>query len=148
MVILLPAAVDGLNALEEGLNKEKLLERLAALDKATKTETWVLLPKFKLNCRLDLRGDLALMGMPSAFLEKAANFSDMCQAEHLFLSAAVHQAFVEVAEQGTEAGAASLLGASNSLPPLIRVDHPFLFLIRENQTGAIVFLGRLVDPTN
>src|SRR5438132_3977451 len=150
MVILLPEAVDGLGALEQRLDAKELTSWLAALDQARESEAIVVLPKFKLNCRLNLKDDLAAMGMPSAF-KPGADFSGMTSAEKLWISDVVHQAFVDVNEEGTEAAAATAVAmtrsASASHTPLFRVDHPFLFLIRERQTGSILFLGRVVDPT-
>ncbi|PYJ81066.1 MAG: serpin family protein, partial [Verrucomicrobia bacterium] len=149
-VILLPEAVDGLGALEQRLDAKELTSWLAALDQARESEAIVVLPKFKLNCRLNLKDDLAAMGMPSAF-KPGADFSGMTSAEKLWISDVVHQAFVDVNEEGTEAAAATAVAmtrsASASHTPLFRVDHPFLFLIRERQTGSILFLGRVVDPT-
>jgi serpin B len=69
----------------------------------------------------------------------------------LYLSAVIHQAFVEVDEKGTEAAAATgAVVAARGIPappPVFRADHPFLFLIRENETGSILFMGRVVDPS-
>ena len=150
MVILLPQAVDGLGALEQRMNAKELTSWLAALDQARESEAIVVLPKFKLNCRLNLKDNLAAMGMPSAFGSEA-DFSGMTSARDLWISDVVHQAFVDVNEEGTEAAAATAVvvtrSASVSHTPVFRVDHPFLFLIRERQTGSILFLGRVVDPT-
>ena len=71
----------------------------------------------------------------------------------LFISAVVHKAFVEVSEEGTEAAAATAVVMTRSAvhmhaePPVFRADHPFLFLIRDNRTGGLLFLGRITDPT-
>ncbi len=69
----------------------------------------------------------------------------------LFISAAIHQAFVDVNEEGTEAAAATAVvmrpTAMAPPPPTFRADHPFVFLIRENETGSILFVGRLADPS-
>ncbi len=150
MVILLPEAVDGLSALEQRLNAKVLTSWLAALDQAHESEAIVVLPKFKLNCRLNLKDDLAAMGMASAF-KPGADFSGMTPAEKLWISEVVHQALVDVNEEGTEAAAATTVVVTRSVneshAPVFRVDHPFLFLIRERQTGSILFLGRVVDPT-
>ena len=80
-----------------------------------------------------------------------ADFSGMTDQSDLFISAVVHQAFVEVNEEGTEAAAATgvqlrATSARIGAPPLFRADHPFVFMIRQKQTGAILFLGRLVEP--
>jgi len=73
----------------------------------------------------------------------------MATREKLFISAVVHKAFVDVNEKGTEAAAATGVAAGTlSLPPpaMFRADHPFLFLIRDNVTGSILFMGRLANP--
>jgi serpin B len=88
------------------------------------------------------------MGMVDAF--GAADFSGMTGQRDLFISAVVHKAFVDVNEEGTEAAAATAVLMARSIPPptpVFRADHPFLFLIRENSTGSILFLGRVVDPS-
>ncbi len=68
----------------------------------------------------------------------------------IFISKVIHEAFVEVHEKGTEAAAATVVAMSSGLPrhPIFRADHPFLFLIRENRGGNILFLGRIVDPSD
>jgi len=150
MIILLPKAVDGLGALEKGLDSANLGQWLSALDAAPETKADLFLPKFKLNCRLDLAGTLSALGMPTAFSANA-DFSGITSTPSLRISDVVHQAFVDVNEEGTEAAAATAvvmrLTASVQRTPVLRVDHPFLFLIRENRTGSILFLGRVVDPS-
>jgi serpin B len=148
MVVLLPEAKDGLKALEGRLNEGNLATWLGDLDKARETEVVVQLPKFKLSSQFGLKPTLAAMGMPTAFSE-AADFSGMDGTHDLFITAVVHQAVVEVNEQGTEAAAATAVVVglkSASMGPVFRADHPFLFLIRERQSGAILFLGRMANP--
>ena len=89
--------------------------------------------------------------MPAAFVVGEADFSGMSGSRDFAISAIVHKAFVEVEEKGTEAAAATgVVMARASMvaapPPVFRADHPFLFLIRDNRTGSILFLGRLVRP--
>ena len=94
------------------------------------------------------------MGMPRAFTPGEADFSGMSSEEELFLSAVIHKAFVDVNEEGTEAAAATGIAVGATAfevpeePAVFRADHPFLFLIRDNRTGSLLFLGRLVDPNN
>jgi len=79
-----------------------------------------------------------------------ADFSGMTAARDLFISHVVHQAFVDVNEEGTEAAAATGVAMTKLIalrPLVLRTDHPFIFLIRENRTGSILFLGRVMDPT-
>jgi serine protease inhibitor len=150
MVVLLPREVDGLAALEAQLNAANLGQWLASADAAPEVKSELYLPRFKLNCRLDLAKDLAAMGMPAAF-GSSADFSGMNGQRNLTLSQVVHQAVIDVNEEGTEAAAATAVGVSalavRRPNPVFRVDHPFIFLIRENQTGSLLFLGRVVDPT-
>ena len=88
------------------------------------------------------------MGMPAAFAD--ADFSGMTGNRDLFISEVVHKAYVAVDEEGTKAAAATAvimrLGAVMDESVLMMLDHPFLFLIRDNSTGTILFLGRVLDP--
>ena len=90
--------------------------------------------------------------MTDAFTGRA-DFSGMDGTNDLFISALIHKAFVEVNEEGTEAAAATAVVMETKgihipeEPVVFRADHPFLFLIRDNRTGSILFLGRIVDPT-
>ena len=92
------------------------------------------------------------MGMKRAF-SQAADFSGISTVEDLFISAVLHKAYVDVNEEGTEAAAATgvvMRAMSARLPqpvPVFRADHPFLFLIRDTQTGSVLFLGRLTNPS-
>ncbi|MGH2571071.1 MAG: serpin family protein [bacterium] len=151
MVILLPAAVDGLASLEARLTFENLTAWLAAVDGVEPRDVEVSLPRFRTRSSFLLNDVLASMGMPAAFDPFAADFSGMNGRRDLFVSVVVHQGFVEVSEEGTEAAAATgvveALGYITSAPPAFRVDHPFLFLIRDNLTGSVLFLGRIVDPS-
>lgn len=149
MVVLLPKAVDGLGALEKSLTAEKLAGYLAA---ARKQQVRVFLPRFKVSCQFGLGKTLAAMGMSDAF-SRAADFSGMDGTKDLYISAVVHKAFVEVNEEGTEAAAATgvvmgrkSLAVGEPPIPVFRADHPFLYMIRHNATGAILFMGRLSDP--
>ena len=146
MIILLPHAVDSLSGLEDRLNAKDLGQWIAGLDQARPAELSVLLPRFKTTQTFELAKELAALGMPSAF-QVSADFSGMTGTRELSLSKVIHQAFVEVNEEGTEAAAATAVHAySKSMSRHVRVDHPFIFLIRENRTGSILFLGRIVDP--
>ncbi len=148
MLLLLPTEKDGLAQLENSLNGENL-------------DFWrqhlfpekidVYLPQFKMSSGFRLKKTLAEMGMPDAFGENA-DFSGMDGTRELLISAIIHKAFVEVNEEGTEAAAATAVvmrgrGLAPAPPSEFRADHPFLFLIRDNQTGSILFLGRVIDPS-
>jgi serpin B len=144
MLILLPDRIDGLADLEAGLSPERLR---ALLDGLSEHEVPVKLPRFKIASKFELPRVLSTMGMPSAFAPGEADFSAMDGRRDLYISAAYHQAFVEVNEEGTEAAAATGIGVGiTSVPPSFTADHPFLFLIRDNVTGSILFLGRVADP--
>jgi serpin B len=148
MVILLPAAVDGLGSLESILTFESLTAWLAMLDAAEPTEIILSLPRFRTASSFVLNDVLAAMGMPTAFDPVAADFSGMNGRRDLAVQVVVHKGFVDVNEEGTEAAAATGVGVgATSLPPPLLVDHPFLFLIRDNLTGSVLFLGRIVDPS-
>ncbi len=110
----------------------------------------VYLPKFKITSQFQLDETLKSMGMVSAFNAATADFSGMTERRGLFLSAVIHKTFVDVNEEGTEAAAATggFAVGSPDEPKTFRADHPFVFLIKDNRTGAILFLGRIVDPTN
>lgn len=150
MVVLLPRQVDGLPALEKNLSAENLRN----WSKVTHFELVdVTLPKFTFSAELQLADTLRAMGMTDAFDPGKADFSGMSTAERFFISAVIHKAFVAVDEEGTEAAAATAItmkaGAAMRQPKepkIFKADHPFLFLIRHNATGEILFVGRLTNP--
>ena len=148
MAILLPKKVDGVKDLEKELTSDVIDGWLA---KIHKREVQVFFPRFKMTSEFSLAETLSTMGMPDAFSGKA-DFSGMTGNRDLFISAVVHKAYVDVNEEGTEAAAAT--GVMMKLtsvplpPPVFRADHPFIFLIRDNQTGSILFLGRVVNPAS
>jgi serpin B len=110
-------------------------------------EVMVQLPKFKLEAEFYLGRTLASMGMPLAFSSQA-DFSGMDGTRNLFIDEVIHKAFVEVNEEGTEAAAATaVVMRTTSMPPQFVADRPFLFLIRENAAGTILFIGRVTDPS-
>jgi len=116
-------------------------------------EVRVHLPRFTMTSTFRLDDTLASMGMADAFMENRADFSGMDgRPGHLHIGAVVHKGFVEVNEEGTEAAAATAVGirvtAMPAPPPEFRADRPFLFLIKENGTGSILFMGRMTDPTD
>jgi serpin B len=119
--------------------------------KLHRREVEVALPRFKTTAEFSLKDTLVAMGMTDAFDAGRADFSGMTGTKDLFISRVVHKAFVDVNEEGTEAAAATAVVmermAMPEPPPVFRADHPFLFLIRDTKTGAILFLGRILDPT-
>lgn len=149
MVVLLPSSKRGFELVEGSLTATKLSEWTAHLELR---EVEVLLPQFLLRFGCELSAALRALGMTDAFDGDVADFSGMDGRESwLFLSAAIHQAFIDVKEEGTEAAAATGLtwaaGLPDETPVKFLADHPFLFVIRDNSTGSILFLGRVVNPT-
>ncbi len=146
--VLLPKTPSGLPALEKLLTPQSLTGWLATL--ATHT-VQVSLPKFKTGSAFDLGAALSTMGMPTAFSNQA-DFSGIDGRRDLNISKVVHKAFVDLSEQGTEAAAATgvvlrSMAMRRPEPPIVfRADHPFLFLIRDTTSGAVLFIGRLMDP--
>jgi serpin B len=147
MLVVLPKKVDGLPAVEKNLTAANL-EKWAALVRKQEVKTY--LPRFKLTEEFQLNSMLAELGMPSAFDDRKADFSGMNGRKDLFISAAVHKAFVDVNEEGTEAAAATgiVVGIRSAPldPKVFRADHPFVFVIRDNRTSSILFIGRIVNP--
>lgn len=148
MVVLLPKTVDGIGDLEKRLTAENLQQWTAKL---ASQKVRVILPKFEMASQFRLGRTLQAMGMERAFNPDRADFSGMNGRRDLYLSAAVHKAFVDVNEEGTEAAAATgiAVGATSAAPmppPVFRADHPFVFLVRDNRTKSILFLGRLTNP--
>jgi len=147
MLIVLPESKTGLSAIESGLSPATL----GAWDgKLRKTKVVVRVPKFKITWGTeDLSAALKALGMKDAFGDWA-DFSGMDGDPHgLVIDGVLHKAFIDVKEEGTEAAAATavgMVGAAVELTPVFLADHPFLFLIRENKTGTILFLGRVTDP--
>jgi len=152
MVLLLPPAKDGLPALEKKLTASVLQQWLGKMQPAPRVE--LALPRFKMTQQFVLDTALGALGMRLAYDGKEADFSGMTGARDLWISSAIHKAFVDVTEEGTEAAAATavVMRATampyDPTPPIVfRADHPFLFLIRDNRSGLILFLGRVADPT-
>ena len=110
------------------------------------------LPRFRLEESFQLSGVLRDLGMAVAFLAGRADFSGISGKSDRLISEVIHKAFVDVNENGTEAAAATgVVMARAAMPrpePVItfHADHPFLFLIRDQETGAILFLGRMNAP--
>jgi len=149
MIVLLPRKIDGIGALESELTTAKLADWTKAV---REREVVVFLPKFKLTSEFSLKRTLIAMGMTNAFSETKADFSGMDGRKNwLYIGAVLHKALVDVNEKGTEAAAATAviavpLGAVEPEPSFV-ADHPFVFLIRDNHTGSVLFLGRIVDPS-
>jgi serpin B len=147
MMIMLPQEVSGIHKLEAKLGTGLYNEYLKSMF-SKKVELW--LPRFRVETQYNLNQSLKHLGMNSAFSGNA-DFSGMTGNKELFISDVAHKAFVEVSEEGTEAAAAT--GAVMSKTSLVkkvefRADHPFIYMIKDNRTGTILFMGRLYEPVN
>jgi serpin B len=148
MVILLPAPGQ-FTAFEAGLNAQRLNEILSAMQS---NQVKLSLPKFKFESSYALKPVLEKMGMPDAFDPERADFSGMTGGRDLLISKVLHKAYIAVDEKGTEAAAATavilvpVMGISASQEIELVIDRPFIFLIRDEPTGAILFVGRVLDP--
>ncbi|NXU51822.1 SPB10 protein, partial [Turnix velox] len=153
MFILLPDDIKdsttGLEQLEREMTYEKLSE-WTDVKKMTKTLVDLYLPKFTMEERYDLSDKLRSMGMHSAFSTNA-DFSGMAEGGDLMISKVIHKSFVAVDEKGTEAAAASAVTVAFtstrvSQTLVFKVDHPFYFFIRHNESKSILFFGRFCSP--
>lgn len=142
-VVLVPGPESSLSALEEGLSPARISQWFQRIQKG---RVRIRLPKFLLTSNFSLADVLRDAGMKTAF-SRSADFSGMTGGRDLAVQNVVHQAYCEVNEAGTEAAAATA-GTMEilSISPVVTVDRPFLFLIRDRGRGTIFFLGRVVDP--
>jgi serpin B len=150
MVVVLPKRSDGLDAVEKALTAEGLDGWVA---KSERRDVILSLPKFRAEASLDLARPLAGLGMKAAFTP-SADFSGISENDPLWISSVIHQAVVKVDEEGTEAAAATAVVAAGAekrperKPPVeFKVDHPFLYVIRDVSTGVCLFLVHVVDPS-
>ncbi|MBK7145016.1 MAG: serpin family protein [Xanthomonadales bacterium] len=160
MQLILPMRADGLAAVEALLDNVHLERWNAAL---VAREVDVALPKFRMDSSLELSAALQQLGLRRAFVNPAdtaggAQFDGISvsadPAERLYIGAVVHKAFVAVDEKGTEAAAATavIMPAGAAMPdmvdftPVFRADRAFIFLIRDRNSGTVLFLGRLQRP--
>jgi serpin B len=152
MVIVLPDRQDGLADLEAGLTSERLDTWLARV--GTRPAE-ISIPKFQGTTSIDLVDTLKSLGMRKAFIPEQADFTGIAQAPDspLYIGTVVHKAFIETDEHGTEAfavtAATGWVGAAAppQNPAHFVADHPFLYFIRDDTSGAILFIGRVADPT-
>lgn len=147
LLAVLPKDKKAFAELERGLTPAKLAQLRKGL---SQQKVKVFLPRFTFSASYQLNSALAELGMPAAFTD-AADFSGMDGTKKLFIQKAVHKAFVEVNEEGTEAAAATGVAMGlKSMPafdiPEFRADRPFLFFIEDTKTGLVLFMGRMEDP--
>jgi serpin B len=151
MVILLPRERDGLPQLERELNAENLRSLLRRLPRARQDEFMVVVPKFRIEQGVSLRGALQRIGVTRAFDPALADFSGITpDPKGLCLSAVIHKALIDVDEEGTVAAAATAVQmfamGPPKKPPTFRADHPFVFLLHDTRAGNVLFLGRFMGP--
>ena len=152
MIVLLPDEDITLKEYVSELNETTITDNINSF-RQNKVNVW--LPKFKFECNLALKEPLKELGMKSAFLDGVADLSGMGTPSNLVVSKVKHKTFVEVEEEGTEAaavtsveiGVTSIGPGENHTIPFI-VNRPFLFLIQEKDTGAILFMGQVYEPRN
>jgi serpin B len=151
MTLLVPDRAT-LATFEQSLDPAKLAAIVGAL---TDHRVDLMMPKFDVRQKTALNDVLRAMGMTDAFEPpsngQGADFTGMTQARELYVSAVQHQATVTLDERGTEAAAATaaVIGTTSApaAPPVtLIVDRPFIFLIRDTKTGAILFMGRVTNP--
>jgi serpin B len=149
MLIILPKGIS-LKELENSFT----VDNLAQWKNIMKEEkVQVSLPKFKFETQYFMAEDLKEMGMPTAFKYPKADFAGMSKADKLYINQVIHQAFVEVTEYATEAAGSTGIRICLGLAPspeelkIFTADHPFMFIIQQNQSGNILFMGRVSDPS-
>ncbi len=150
MIIILPKE-NNISLAEKQLSKENLTHWKNNF--VTREIDTLKIPKFKLETEYTLNDILSDMGIDDAFTPGVADFSGMDGTKNLFISKVLHKAFVEVNEEGTEAAAATAIIMELTAIPgeedltTFIADHPFIFLIQQKETGAILFMGRVDDPS-
>ena len=146
MTIVMPQQPADIDALVQGLDSETW-ERW--IDGLAEMQAQVTMPKFTLEYDIELNTALEALGMEVAFDPLNADFTRIYSGgQRIYISKVKHKTFVDVNEKGTEAAAVTSVEIGvTSLPPMIIVDKPFVFAIREKFSGAILFLGVMVDPS-
>ncbi len=146
MVILLPEA-GAFETFEEALDAEEMAAVMEDLDRE---QVRLSMPSFEFSSGFSLKDALIALGMPKAFSGEA-DFSGMTGSRDLFISDVIHKAFVSVDEEGTEAAAATAVemveSAMPSEPIEVTINRPFIFAIRDIETGTVLFVGRVLDPS-
>lgn len=153
--LVIPAEPDGLPDLEASLDAEAFAAWVAPVEGAGREdadeEGLVVVPKLELRWKASLVPHLQALGVTDAFDGTLADFSPMADdgaADGFAIADVVHEAWMKVDEAGTEAAAATAVVITDTAAPLPRVaDHPFLFVIRDDLTGSLLFVARVVDPT-
>ncbi|KAM9286097.1 ovalbumin-like [Cariama cristata] len=145
MMVILPDEVSGLKQLETSITSEKLIKWTSS-NTMEERKIRVYLPRMKIEEKYNLKSVLMALGITDLF-SSSANLSGISSAESLKMSEAVHEAFVEIYEAGSEvtSSTGTEMEAEN-VSEEFKADHPFLFLIKHNPTDSIVFFGRCMSP--
>nr|XP_002734390.1 PREDICTED: serpin B3-like [Saccoglossus kowalevskii] len=144
MIAILPDEVNGLLSLQKNITSDTLQKWFSQLHE---TKVDVTFPRFKMESSFQLKSELQKLGMVDIFVPDLADLTGMADNRELFVYDAVHKSFIEVTEEGTEAAAASavLVGIESvRVHHKFNANHPFLFLIRDNTTGTVLFMGRIM----
>jgi serpin B len=149
MLVIVPDE-DRFVEVESSLTSGLIAQAAQAL--TTEAEVQLTMPTFEFRTQAGLRDALRALGMRKAFDSQAADFSGMTRQEALYISDVIHEAYIAVDEEGTEAAAATAVIAKAEAGWVGRtvqmtIDRPFLFALRDRDTGAVLFLGRVTDPT-
>ena len=152
MLIILPDDRDNIKDFEESLSVEMIRKWQGDMQEQ---EVDVMIPKFEMKINYDLETPLTVMGMGDTFGSRVANLKGIADVSKLpgniYVSKAIHEAYVKVNEEGTEAAAVTvIIVTTDSAPPPIPkfvADHPFTFIIQDNESGTILFMGKITDPT-
>ena len=155
MVFILPKEIDGLKSIEKQIDVKFMANVSNALKQAEKPEVILGIPKFKMETQYLLEKDLSRLGIVDMFDVNTADFSVMLPSQpDAFISDAIHKAFVEVDEEGTEAAAATAMSMKAGCafnperPKVFIADHPFMFMIRHTRSDTVLFMGRYVTPSS
>ena len=146
MIFVLPKE-NNISIAESKINAENLS---AWRDNFIEGDIIVQIPKFKFEKKYGLNNIMREMGIIDAFEPDIADFSGMDGTKWLFISDAIHQSYIEVNEEGTEAAAATAIVMEATYIPEYKefiADHPFLFLIQHKETGALLFMGKAMNPS-
>ena len=148
MVLLLPNAGTTPDQLASTLNPGNWITLNAALQTKSKIPVWI--PKWKFSWDITLNGILSSLGMDIAFDPNRANFSAINAENQLYITKVIHKTYIDVSESGTEAAAVTSIGIGTTSmpvdPPSFYLTRPFLFFITEEDTGAILFAGKVENP--
>ena len=148
MLVILPDGRDGLPQLRESISSDLVDGWKQEMFSA---KMLVMMPKFETKTEYELKDHLINMGMPDVFFPDSADLSGIVPVEpgrNLYVTKALHDAYVKLDERGTEAAAVTAIVAGReSAPQDFIVNHPFMFMIYDEQSGLILFLGSIADPT-